>query len=259
MRVSMAAIIHRAGRKFNVDAADGVSGRDKMRILITGAGVAGLSTAVALRRAGATDLTILERASQVAAQSGTGIAIPPNGSRALADVGLAVERLIARGSHLREYRLLDPAGHELSRADLTRLWLSRALPHRGHSKGLGFRARGRPAGRLSAEIPPCPPREPLLPDRSHRGPWGPRSRRPLRVHGALRATRTPGEPSSWPRPLAGHDPSHVNRRLCRPHLEGTVLDLSRAIRVGFEKELRFPTIDSPEALPWTTGCSATAR
>jgi 2-polyprenyl-6-methoxyphenol hydroxylase-like FAD-dependent oxidoreductase len=100
-----------------------------MRILITGAGVAGLSTAVALRRAGATDLTILERASQVAAQSGTGIAIPPNGSRALADVGLAVERLIARGSHLREYRLLDPAGHELSRADLTRLWLSREQPY----------------------------------------------------------------------------------------------------------------------------------
>ena len=28
MRVSMAAIIHRAGRKFNVDAADGVSRRD---------------------------------------------------------------------------------------------------------------------------------------------------------------------------------------------------------------------------------------
>jgi signal transduction histidine kinase len=88
--------------------------------------------------------------------------------------------------------------------------------------------------------------------------WRPRSRRPLRVHGALHATRTPDEPSS-PRPLAGHDPSHVNRRLCRPHLGGTVLDLSRAIRVGFQKELRFPTIDSPEALPWTTGCSATAR
>jgi hypothetical protein len=28
MRVSMAAIIHRAGRKFNVDEADGVSRRD---------------------------------------------------------------------------------------------------------------------------------------------------------------------------------------------------------------------------------------
>jgi hypothetical protein len=28
MRVSMAAIIHRAGRKFNIDAADRVSRRD---------------------------------------------------------------------------------------------------------------------------------------------------------------------------------------------------------------------------------------
>jgi CheY-like chemotaxis protein len=137
--------------------------------------------------------------------------------------------------------------------------IAKPYPHRGHSKGLGFRARGRPAGRLSAEIPPGPPREPLLPDRSRRGPWGAKVPPPAtRTRRAARATRIPGEPSS-PRPLAGHDPSHLNRRLCRPHLEGTVLDLSRAIRVGFQKELRFPTIDSPEALPWTTGCSATAR
>jgi 2-polyprenyl-6-methoxyphenol hydroxylase-like FAD-dependent oxidoreductase len=100
-----------------------------MRILVTGAGVAGLSAAAALRGAGAADVTLVERASEVAAQGGTGVAIPPNGSRALASIGVSLERLIARGSRLREYRLLDAAGRELSRADLTRLWLRPAEPY----------------------------------------------------------------------------------------------------------------------------------
>lgn len=100
-----------------------------MRVLITGAGVAGLASAVALRRAGTNDLTIVERASEVAAQGGTGIAIPPNGTRALALVGLPVDRLIARGRRLRKYRFLDTAGRELSCADLTRLWLGKELPY----------------------------------------------------------------------------------------------------------------------------------
>jgi 2-polyprenyl-6-methoxyphenol hydroxylase-like FAD-dependent oxidoreductase len=100
-----------------------------MRVLIVGAGVAGLSCALALRRIGMTTLTIVERASEVAAQGGTGIAIPPNGTRALAAVGLPVDRLISRGSLLREYRFLDTAGRTLAVADLTRLWPSRAEPY----------------------------------------------------------------------------------------------------------------------------------
>jgi 2-polyprenyl-6-methoxyphenol hydroxylase-like FAD-dependent oxidoreductase len=100
-----------------------------MRVLIVGAGVAGLSCAVALRRTGPVELTIVERASEVGAQGGTGMAIPPNGARALAGIGLAVDRLVARGSRLREYRLLDTAGRELSRADLTRLWLTPRQPY----------------------------------------------------------------------------------------------------------------------------------
>ena len=100
-----------------------------MRVLIIGAGVAGLSCAVALRRTGPVELTILERGSEVAAQGGTGIAIPPNGARALAAVGVAVERLIAQGSLLREYCMLDASGRELSRADLTQLWLGEELPY----------------------------------------------------------------------------------------------------------------------------------
>lgn len=91
--------------------------------------MAGLSCAVALRRSGAAELTIVERGSEVAAQGGTGVAIPPNGARALAGIGVAIDRLIARGSHLREYRMFDTRGHELSRADLTRLWLSEEQPY----------------------------------------------------------------------------------------------------------------------------------
>ena len=68
-----------------------------MRVLITGAGIAGLASAVALRRAGINDLTIVEHAPEVAAQKGIGIAIPPNGTRALTAVSPSVERLIARG------------------------------------------------------------------------------------------------------------------------------------------------------------------
>ena len=100
-----------------------------MRVLITGAGIAGLASAVALRRARINDLTIVEHAPEVAAQKGTGIAIPPNGTRALTAVGLPVERLIARGCRLRKYRFLDTAGRELSCADLTRLWLGEQLPY----------------------------------------------------------------------------------------------------------------------------------
>lgn len=100
-----------------------------MRVLIAGAGVAGLACAAAMRRAGATDLTIVERASEVGAQGGTGIAIPPNGARALAALGLAVNRLVARGSRLRAYRFFDSSGRELSRADLTRLWLGPDQPY----------------------------------------------------------------------------------------------------------------------------------
>src|SRR5262245_3439835 len=100
-----------------------------MKVLIAGAGVAGLVSAVALARQGLNDLTIVERASAVAAQGGTGIAIPPNGTRALAAVGLPVERLIACGRRLRQYRFLDAAGRELSRADLTRLWLGQEQPY----------------------------------------------------------------------------------------------------------------------------------
>jgi 2-polyprenyl-6-methoxyphenol hydroxylase-like FAD-dependent oxidoreductase len=62
-------------------------------------------------------------------RGGTGIAIPPNGARALAGVGLPIARLIERGSRLRQYRFLDPSGRELSCGDLTKLWLGEEYPY----------------------------------------------------------------------------------------------------------------------------------
>jgi 2-polyprenyl-6-methoxyphenol hydroxylase-like FAD-dependent oxidoreductase len=100
-----------------------------MRVLISGAGIAGLCCAAALRQSGVTDLVIIERSSEVSAHGGTGIAIPPNGARALAAVGLPVDRLVARGRRLRAYRFLDTAGRELGCGDLTRLWLGDAYPY----------------------------------------------------------------------------------------------------------------------------------
>lgn len=100
-----------------------------MRVLISGAGVAGLSCAVALRRSGVTDLVVVERSSEVSAHGGTGIAIPPNGARALAAIGLPLDRLIRSGSRLREYRFLDTAGRALSSGDLTQLWLGEEHPY----------------------------------------------------------------------------------------------------------------------------------
>jgi 2-polyprenyl-6-methoxyphenol hydroxylase-like FAD-dependent oxidoreductase len=107
-----------------------------MRVLISGAGIAGLLCAVALRRSGVTDLVIVERSSDVSAHGGTGIAVPPNGARALAAVGLPLRRLVTSGSRLRIYRFLDTAGRELGSGDLTRLWIGEEYPyfavHRRH-------------------------------------------------------------------------------------------------------------------------------
>jgi 2-polyprenyl-6-methoxyphenol hydroxylase-like FAD-dependent oxidoreductase len=93
------------------------------------AGVAGLSAAIALRRAGVEDLVIIERSSAVAAQSGTGVAIPPNGARALQRLGLPIHRLVASGTRLRAYQFRTSTGRLVTEADLTRLWLGESEPY----------------------------------------------------------------------------------------------------------------------------------
>jgi 2-polyprenyl-6-methoxyphenol hydroxylase-like FAD-dependent oxidoreductase len=94
-----------------------------VEVLITGGGIAGLAAGIALERAGH-KVQVLERA-QVAAEVGAGLAIWPNGRRALDALGvhelpgIAVRRLQLldwRGRPLREIpvgELKDRYGHDL--------------------------------------------------------------------------------------------------------------------------------------------------
>jgi FAD-dependent urate hydroxylase len=89
------------------------------RILIVGAGLAGLSLARALRQAGLAPQVIEREAGRGGA--GTGIYLPANGVRALRTLGLE-GAVAARGTRIPSQRLLDHRGHLLADIDLHRLW-----------------------------------------------------------------------------------------------------------------------------------------
>jgi len=77
---------------------------EKPRILIAGAGIGGLTAALALLRKGF-DVEVYEQASELK-EAGAGFHCSPNGSRALYELGLrdAIERVAVRGTD-REIRL----------------------------------------------------------------------------------------------------------------------------------------------------------
>jgi FAD-dependent urate hydroxylase len=89
------------------------------RILIVGAGLAGLSLARALRQAGLAPQVIEREAGRGGA--GTGIYLPANGVRALRTLGLE-GAVAARGTRIPSQRLLDHRGHLLADIDLDKLW-----------------------------------------------------------------------------------------------------------------------------------------
>lgn len=79
-------------------------------VIVAGAGIAGLTLATALRRRGVT-VRCLERAAE-AQPAGAGIALPSNGVRALARLGLEAA-IVQAGRHLHRAAILDWRGREL--------------------------------------------------------------------------------------------------------------------------------------------------
>ncbi|MGI5213725.1 FAD-dependent monooxygenase [Plantactinospora sp. CA-290183] len=131
-----------------------------LRILVVGAGIAGLAAARALRLAGyRPEITERQPAPRGAGLPGsrptrpvafpqTGLYLPGNAARALRELGLdgPVRPL---GQVIRRQRFLDAQGHELCEVDLTKLWADvgecRALPtadlHRVLLTGAGGEVR----------------------------------------------------------------------------------------------------------------------
>ncbi|HEU4544442.1 MAG TPA: FAD-dependent monooxygenase [Jiangellaceae bacterium] len=90
-----------------------------LRVLVVGAGIAGLGAARALRRRGLV-ADVVERAPAWT-HSGVGIYLPGNAVRALRALGLE-SAAAERGSEIRHQLLCDHRGRLLADIDLTALW-----------------------------------------------------------------------------------------------------------------------------------------
>lgn len=89
------------------------------RVLVVGGGIAGMTLAVGLRRRGI-GVEVLEKASEWQA-IGAGIAVQPNGMRALAAVGLG-QPVAAAGRILARWQFRSSAGDLLTDVDLEAVW-----------------------------------------------------------------------------------------------------------------------------------------
>ncbi|MBP6515977.1 MAG: FAD-dependent oxidoreductase, partial [Chitinophagales bacterium] len=86
----------------------------KKNITIVGGGIAGLTTAIALNKAGFST-TIFEAAPEVKAV-GAGLALAANAMKAFQKIGIA-EDVIAEGRILPAFLLLDQQGKQLAKTN----------------------------------------------------------------------------------------------------------------------------------------------
>ncbi|MCE4051427.1 FAD-dependent monooxygenase [Bacillus sp. Au-Bac7] len=85
-----------------------------MKAIIIGAGIGGLSTAIALRKIGI-DVNVFESKDEVRF-SGAGLAISANAVRALQELGVG-DQVVREGKVLEELRILTPTGKVLQRKE----------------------------------------------------------------------------------------------------------------------------------------------
>ena len=90
-----------------------------LRVLVVGAGLAGLATARTLHRSGAT-VEVLERAAGPSTE-GTGLYLPGNAVRALRDLGLEAE-VTERAHRIERQRFADHRGRLLFEVGVDELW-----------------------------------------------------------------------------------------------------------------------------------------
>jgi 2-polyprenyl-6-methoxyphenol hydroxylase-like FAD-dependent oxidoreductase len=93
--------------------------RPALRLLIVGAGIAGLALARVLQRRGIT-ADIVERMPEWPS-TGTGLYLPANAVRALGELGIGAE-VPARAQPIERQRILDHRGRVLADIDVGRFW-----------------------------------------------------------------------------------------------------------------------------------------
>lgn len=140
-------------RKTRSHDVRGVEGRGAPCVLVVGGGIGGLSTAIALRRAGV-DAQVFERAPELR-EVGAGISIWPNATRILREWGV-LDALVARAFVLSRGAILSPSGRLLQEMPFPETDAPHLLVHRAELQAVLAEALAPWVLHLGAEFDPIP-------------------------------------------------------------------------------------------------------